>query len=83
MLQRSPGACDNSPAPKSPFSDRLFFPQLISPQGQIVQRYKKIHLFDAKHSGKSILESNTTLPGKELMDPVETPVGKRAYRGAS
>lgn len=57
--------------------------QLISPQGQIVQRYKKIHLFDAKHSGKSILESNTTLPGKELMDPVETPVGKRAFRGDS
>ncbi|KAM0755655.1 putative NIT2-nitrilase [Meredithblackwellia eburnea MCA 4105] len=50
---------------------------LISPEGMIVQAYRKVHLFDVDIAGgATILESNTTIPGKEFLDPVETPVGK-------
>ncbi|GAA5972620.1 hypothetical protein JCM11641_002940 [Rhodosporidiobolus odoratus] len=50
---------------------------LISPDGQIAQAYRKLHLFDVNNAGSPIiLESRTTLRGKELLDPVDTAVGK-------
>lgn len=57
--------------------------QLISPDGEIAEAYRKLHLFDVKHSGPSggiMMESNTTIPGDKLLDPVETPIGKSAFR---
>ncbi|GAA5828135.1 hypothetical protein JCM11251_002606 [Rhodosporidiobolus azoricus] len=50
---------------------------LISPEGQIAQAYRKLHLYDVNSEGSPItLESKTTISGKELSDPVETPIGK-------
>ncbi|BGP36339.1 Carbon-nitrogen hydrolase [Rhodotorula kratochvilovae] len=52
---------------------------LISPDGEIAQAYRKLHLFDVKHSGPGggiMMESNTTIQGDELLDPQETPIGK-------
>lgn len=44
--------------------------------GECISRYDKIHLFDAKITGKEIYrESETTEPGNELV-VVETPFGK-------
>jgi len=45
-----------------------------------VSRYRKIHLFDvAITGGTHILESNTTIPGDNLEDPISTPIGKRSF----
>ncbi|ORY74996.1 putative NIT2-nitrilase [Leucosporidium creatinivorum] len=50
---------------------------LISPEGNIVQAYRKLHLFDVNIKGGAvILESSTTVPGKELLPPAKTPLGK-------
>ncbi|GAA6002820.1 hypothetical protein JCM10207_007698 [Rhodosporidiobolus poonsookiae] len=50
---------------------------LISPDGNIAQAYRKLHLFDVKHSDSAVLmESNTTIKGEELHDPTPTPIGK-------
>ncbi|GAA6035999.1 hypothetical protein JCM8097_005207 [Rhodosporidiobolus ruineniae] len=50
---------------------------LISPSGEIAQAYRKLHLFDVHSQGSPIvLESNTTIRGDELLDPVETSIGK-------
>ncbi|KAK4702631.1 hypothetical protein P7C70_g3592, partial [Phenoliferia sp. Uapishka_3] len=49
---------------------------LIDPQGNIVQAYRKVHLFDVNIAGgATILESNTTMPGSAILDPVATPIG--------
>ena len=40
-------------------------------------RYRKTHLFDVDIKGKVRLkETDVTIPGKEIVPPVETPVGK-------
>ncbi|GAA6058512.1 hypothetical protein JCM10212_006951 [Sporobolomyces blumeae] len=50
---------------------------LINDRGDLVETYRKIHLFDvAIKGGMTILESNTTIPGNELRPPVSTPIGK-------
>lgn len=53
--------------------------QLIGDNGDIVQTYRKLHLLDVAQSGANggiMQESKTTIAGKELPDPVSTPVGK-------
>ncbi|SCV68379.1 BQ2448_500 [Microbotryum intermedium] len=50
---------------------------LISPEGEVRAAYRKLHLFDVDiRGGAVILESKTTKPGAELLDPVETPAGQ-------
>ncbi|GAA5924988.1 hypothetical protein JCM3775_006336 [Rhodotorula graminis] len=52
---------------------------LISPDGEIAQAYRKLHLFDVKPTGPAggvMLESKTTIQGDKLLDPVDTPIGK-------
>ena len=61
-------------------------PQLISPDGEILQAYRKLHLFDVKPTGPAggvMLESKTTIKGDKLLDPVETPIGKGASSSPS
>lgn len=54
---------------------------LIDAQGDILARYRKIHLFDVDiKGGLSILESATTVPGSELEPPISTPIGKVGVR---
>ncbi|OCK86381.1 hydrolase [Lepidopterella palustris CBS 459.81] len=49
----------------------------IDERGEIVQRYQKLHLFDVEFKGGPILkESNSVEPGKAILDPFDTPVGK-------
>ncbi|KAI5480018.1 putative NIT2-nitrilase [Pseudohyphozyma bogoriensis] len=49
---------------------------VISPTEGVVQAYRKVHLFDVDIAGgATILESNTTVPGESLLDPVPTPIG--------
>lgn len=51
-------------------------PLWLSP-GSVVAAYRKLHLFDAALSGAPALrESSFTNPGRELLPPVPTPVGK-------
>lgn len=65
-------------------ADSYFCRQLISPEGIVIQAYRKIHLFDVNIKGGAvILESNTTVPGKALLPPAETPLGKSELRSLS
>ncbi|GAA5957436.1 hypothetical protein JCM3765_001137 [Sporobolomyces pararoseus] len=50
---------------------------LIDDKGEIVESYRKLHLFDvAITGGTHILESNTTIRGEQIVEPVTTPIGK-------
>ncbi|BGP12451.1 hypothetical protein JCM10213_006983 [Rhodosporidiobolus nylandii] len=49
---------------------------LISPQGEIAEAYRKLHLFNVNEDGREMSESKTTLSGDKLGDVVETPIGK-------
>ena len=50
---------------------------LISSDGEVKGLYVKTHLFDLGIAGKDVLrESDYTVPGKEIIPPVDTPVGK-------
>lgn len=46
--------------PSKPFNTSV----LINPQGKIVSKYRKMHLFDIKLKGKQILESSRNQAGK-------------------
>lgn len=49
----------------------------INEQGNIVQRYQKIHLFDIEIEGGPIMkESDTVEAGSEIIPPFESPVGR-------
>ncbi|XP_076829029.1 deaminated glutathione amidase [Brachyhypopomus gauderio] len=51
---------------------------IIDGQGEIVSVYRKGHLFDVELAGKgvSLKESAFTIPGPNLVPPVQTPIGK-------
>lgn len=50
---------------------------VIGPDGEIVARYDKIHMFDVDlASGESWRESNAYKPGDEVVTVADTPVGK-------
>ncbi|XP_056366988.1 deaminated glutathione amidase [Oenanthe melanoleuca] len=50
---------------------------LLDNSGAVVAAYRKLHLFDAALPGAPALcESSFTNPGRELLPPVPTPVGK-------
>jgi len=70
----SVGVHETSSDPKRGYNSHL----LIDSSGDIVSNYHKIHLFDVNVlGGTRLMESDTTLPGDKLNDPVETPAGKR------
>ncbi|KAM3419135.1 hypothetical protein BST61_g5083 [Cercospora zeina] len=49
----------------------------IDDQGQIAQRYQKLHLFDLDiKDGPSMKESDTVEPGRVLPKPFDSPVGR-------
>lgn len=49
---------------------------LINSQGEILDRYRKLHLFDVDiKGGLKILESDSTIPGTSLLPPRPTPLG--------
>ncbi|NXS88191.1 NIT1 amidase, partial [Erpornis zantholeuca] len=49
----------------------------VSPGCQVVATYRKLHLFDAElPGGLALRESSFTNPGRELLPPIDTPVGK-------
>lgn len=50
---------------------------LIDDGGSIVSKYRKTHLFDVDiRGGLTIKESDSTVPGDKLEQPVDCPVGK-------
>ncbi|XP_074385219.1 deaminated glutathione amidase isoform X1 [Zonotrichia albicollis] len=50
---------------------------LLDNSGSLVALYRKLHLFDAALPGQPALsESSFTNPGRELLPPIDTPVGK-------
>lgn len=72
-----------SPLSKTRRHRQICFPpsaiQLITPEGEIVQNYHKLHLLDVNYGNDGpIRESKTTLKGEKLLEPYQTPVGKRA-----
>lgn len=49
----------------------------IDAQGEIAQRYQKVHLFDLEIPGGPVLkESDTIEPGNSILPPFDTVVGK-------
>lgn len=54
---------------------------VIDGHGDIISRYRKTHLFDVDiKGGLTILESDTTVPGKQLEPPVASPLGNVGVR---
>lgn len=54
---------------------------LIDGQGDILSRYRKSHLFDVDiKGGLTILESDTTAQGKDILAPSVSPLGKIGVR---
>jgi predicted amidohydrolase len=50
---------------------------VINDLGQIVSIYRKVHLFDIDiPNGPCIKESQGTVPGEQIMPPIDTPAGK-------
>ncbi|XP_073949746.1 ntrilase and fragile histidine triad fusion protein NitFhit isoform X2 [Choristoneura fumiferana] len=51
---------------------------IINDKGDIVQQYRKLHLFDVEipARGVRLKESDSASAGKHIVAPVETPVGK-------
>ncbi|PWN94667.1 putative NIT2-nitrilase [Tilletiopsis washingtonensis] len=50
---------------------------LVDAQGEVRERYRKLHLFDVDIAGGlKILESGTTIPGKQLPAAVPSPLGQ-------
>ncbi|XP_031949155.1 deaminated glutathione amidase isoform X2 [Corvus moneduloides] len=50
---------------------------LLDSSGRLVAAYRKLHLFDAElPGGPALRESSFTNPGRELLPPIDTPVGK-------
>ena len=49
----------------------------IDEEGDIVQRYQKLHLFDVDiKDGPALKESNTVEKGSSILPPFDTPVGR-------
>lgn len=59
-------------------SSRCYNSQLlIDDSGQVVSRYRKTHLFDVDiKGGLKIKESDTTVEGSQLEEPIASPIGK-------
>ncbi|XP_023946599.2 nitrilase and fragile histidine triad fusion protein NitFhit isoform X2 [Bicyclus anynana] len=60
--------------PKKMFNTHI----IINNKGEIVQTYRKLHLFDVEIPEKNIRlkESDFCTPGSHIVAPVDTPVGK-------
>lgn len=68
------GMPEASPSPERPFNTSL----LVAPDGKIVARYRKVHLFDVDlPDGTRLFESNATTAGGE---PVVCEVGASATK---
>ncbi|KAG0081514.1 Carbon-nitrogen hydrolase [Podila epicladia] len=63
---------------KSPHTGKLYNTHvLINHHGDIVEAYRKIHLFDVNiTNGPILMESNNTARGTQLVAPVPTPAGR-------
>lgn len=49
---------------------------LVNDHGSIVTVYRKVHLFDVDvKDGPRLKESDTCIPGNQIVPPVPTPVG--------
>lgn len=49
----------------------------LDEDGNIAQRYQKLHLFDLEIEGGPVMkESNTTEPGNRILPPFDSPIGK-------
>lgn len=49
----------------------------FSPDGELLNRYQKLHLFDVEITNGPILkESNGVEPGNKLIEPFDSPIGK-------
>ncbi|KAG0270082.1 Carbon-nitrogen hydrolase [Actinomortierella ambigua] len=50
---------------------------VIDSEGSIVEKYRKIHLFDVNiANGPRLMESDTTVPGDQVVHPIRTPIGQ-------
>ncbi|KAF9973427.1 Carbon-nitrogen hydrolase [Actinomortierella ambigua] len=50
---------------------------VIDDKGSIVEKYRKIHLFNVDiANGPRLMESDSTVAGEEVVHPVKTPVGQ-------
>ncbi|KAG0226663.1 Nitrilase [Actinomortierella wolfii] len=65
-------------AAKSPIPGKLYNTHVvINSEGSIVEKYRKIHLFDVDIAdGPRLMESDSTVPGDQVVPPIKTPVGQ-------
>lgn len=49
---------------------------IVNDRGELVTVYRKLHLFDVETPEFTFQESKVVLPGKRLVSPIDTPVGK-------
>lgn len=50
---------------------------VINDEGKVISAYRKLHLFNVDiENGPRLMESDSTLEGMEINEPVDTPVGK-------
>lgn len=50
---------------------------IVNNLGTIVATYRKSHLFEGNIKNKfNVKERDWVIPGKEILEPVETPAGK-------
>jgi predicted amidohydrolase len=69
----SVGVHESTPVPTKVYNTHV----VIDDNGELVSAYRKIHLFNVDiENGPRLMESDSTVQGERILDPVQTPVGK-------
>lgn len=69
----SVGVHENTAVPSKVYNTHV----VIDGNGELISTYRKIHLFNVDiENGPRLMESDNTIQGEAIVDPIDTPVGK-------